>query len=811
MDALLQDLRVSLRRCARDPRTSLIIVLCAALAIGLNSSIFNIVHAFVLRSPAVEKPEELVRLYGTYPSTEFTSLSYPNYTDLRDHNEAFSEIAAYSIRPANLTVGGETHLANGMLATGNYFETLGVSAIRGRLFTTADDEVRGGHPLVVIGHQLWQSRFGREERVVGKKVLLNGQPFTVIGVLTPEFTGNIPGFVIDLWVPMQMQPVFLPANTDWLDRRGQSWLSSFARLRPGLTVQQANAQLDGVVGHLREANPEIDEDWSVEAYAGISPIPPNIGSMLKASSWVALVLVFCVLLIACANVASLLLARGEARKREISIRLALGAHRGRLVRQLLTESLVLSALGGGLGVLLAIWTSRVVPRLIPSFGVPITFDTAPDATVLGLTLILTLATGCLFGLVPALQASKPDLVPALKGESGTAGRRRRLTLRQALVAFQVAVSVLLLVSAGLLIRSLQNERAIDPGFRVDSMVLAKIDPSLFGYDGDRGLLLFDELRSRVAALPGVQAVTFGEIAPLTLANSQSSEIEVEGYAPAPGEGMNPEFNIVDNNYFTTLEIPIVAGRAFARSDAAGGRPVIIINQAMADRFWNGDALGQRVSLGGTWREVVGITSTGKYRSLREEPMSYMYLPLRQMWEPAQQIFVRTARDPLTLVASARAALREMDPNLPLTDIRTLREHTDGSLFLSQMAARVIGLFGGLALALATVGLFGLLSHAVARRTREIGIRMSLGADRVDVFSHLLREGLTLTVVGLAFGLAIASAAGRLTSSLLFELSGTDPMTYVGVTLVLLATSVLAITVPAIRATRIHPTVALRNE
>ncbi|MEM7587552.1 MAG: FtsX-like permease family protein, partial [Acidobacteriota bacterium] len=539
--------------------------------------------------------------------------------------------------------------------------------------------------------------------------------------------------------------------------------------------------------------------------------PPNISTMLQASSAVVLVLVFCVLLIACANVASLLLARAEARQKEISIRLAIGANRGRLICQLLTESLLLSAVGGGLGLAIAFWSSRVFPTLIPSFGVPIAFDTSPDATVLAFTLGLTLVTGCLFGLVPALQASKPDLVPTLKGESGSQGPRRRLPLRHALVAFQVAASVILLVGAGLFIRSLQQERGIDPGFRVDNLLVANLDPSLFGYDASRGQQLYDDLSERLTALPGVQAVGTAEIAPLTFANSQQWGIEVEGYEPAPDEPMSLDYNIVSHGYFATLEIPLLAGRAFTASDDAAGTPVVIVNQAMADRFWGGDALGQRIRMGSVWREVVGVTSTGRYRTLRETPKPFLYLPLRQSWEPSQEIFVRTAGDPITLLAAARGVLRELDPNLPFTNVRTMQQHAEGALFLSQMGARVIGLFGGLALVLSTLGLFGLLSHAVVRRTREIGIRMSLGANRSDVFAQLLREGLTLTGFGLALGLLAALATGRLASGLLFGLSGSDPRTFFAVTLILLATSVLAITVPALRATRVRPTVALRYE
>jgi predicted permease len=802
---------VSLRQLVRNPRTSFVIVLCATLAIGLNSAIFNVVHAFVLRAPAVASPNELVRLYSSFPGFDYASLSYPDYADLRERSTAaFSELAAYGIRPVNLSVDGETEQVAGILATGNYFAALGVAAARGRVFTADDDRVRGGHPVAVIGDRLWQSRFGAAADVVGRKLLLNGQPFTVIGVVPPEFAGTIPGLVMDLWVPMQMQPAFMPSDADLLERRGSGWLSTFGRLAPGVSAAQAQASLDLAVAELKEAY-RGDEEWSVAVHPGVSQVPPNVGVALEASSVLILVLVFCVLLIACANVASLLLARAEARRKEISIRLAMGAGRARLVRQLLTESGVLALLGGIVGTLLAVGAGRVFPALVPSFGIPVVVDVTPDATVYLFTLVVTLATGCLFGLVPALQASRPDLVTALKGEAAPRGGRRRMTLRQALVAFQVAVSVLLLVGAGLFIRSLQRERQVDPGYAMENLLLGSLDPSLYGYDKARGRLFFDELREEVASLPGVRAVTVGEIVPLTFSNSQQWGIEVEGYEPARGERMNPDYNVVGGDYFATLGIPLVEGRPFAAGDDAEGRPVIVVNRAMAERYWGGEALGRRVRLGGEWREVVGIAENVKVRSLRDEAQPYLYVPLGQVWKPAQELHVRTAGDPLAAVAAVRAALAGIDPDVPLLNVRTFAQHAEGSLFLSQMGARLIGLFGGLALLLATIGLFGLLTHAVVRRTREIGIRMSLGARGGDVFAQLLREGLKLTAIGLVAGLGAALAASRFLGSLLYGLSGADPATLTAVTAVLLASAVAAIAVPALKATRIDPVVALRYE
>ncbi len=811
MDAIFKDLRLSFRQLLRQPKSSFLIVLCAALAIGLNSSIFTLVNAFTLGTPpGIERAGDMVRLLGTYPGFDYASLSYPNYFDLRASSDVFEELAAYAVRPASLTLAGESERIYGTLVTGNYFAALGVEAARGRAFTAADNEKRLGHPVAVISDRLWHNRLGGAPDVLGRTLLLNGQSFTVVGVTPPEFHGTIPGFAQDIYVPIQMQPLFEPAEAEALDNRNAGWLTTIGRLAPGVSHEQAQAGLDLAVARLKQEYPDANEEWGVAVHRGISLFPPQMERPILASSFLILAVVFCVLLIACANVASLLMARGEARQREISIRLAIGASRGRLLRQLLTESVVLALLGGLAGTLMAWGTARLFPSLMPDLGVPVELAIELDSTVFAYTLGLTLLTGLIFGLAPALQASRPDLVPALKGESGTVGRGRRWPLRRVLVAFQVAVSVLLLAGAGLFVRSLEAESQVDPGFTVENVLLAHFDPAAHGYDEERGRRFYERLVERAAALPGVESVALGQTVPLAIGSQQQWVVEIEGYEPAPGERMNPEYNIVDAGYFQTLEIP-VEGRAFRTSDNPDGQPVILVNRAMAERFWNGDALGRRVRLGGEWREVIGIAENSKYLSLRESPQAHMYLPLYQFWRPQSNLHLRTAGDPLALVPALREVVREIDPDLPLYDVRTLEEHTRGALFLPRLGAQMIGAFGLLALVLATVGLIGVLTHAVVRRTREIGIRMSLGAGRGEVFSVLLRDGLELTAWGLVFGLAAALGLGQFLSGLLYGLSGTDLPTFAVAAVVLLLTAVAATSWPAWRATRIDPMTALRHE
>ena len=819
MDDLLRDIRFSFRQILHRPRTSVLVVICATLAIGLNASVFTLVNAVTLREPFVQDPERLTRLYGTYPGFHLASLSYPNYSDLRDLNQqsdspAFSDIAAYGVLPANVSVDGHHERLPTVVASGNYFSTLGVSAALGRVFGPEEDEIRSGHPVVVIGDRYWRLRFGADPAVVGKKILINSEPFTVIGVTQPQWQGTFPGMILDLWIPLQMQPVLQPAKAGVLDSRGSGWLMTAARLPDGVGLEQAQSRLDVSVAALKEKYPDRNEDWGVDVHAGISPLPPDVKKAIDLSSWAMLGLVGAVLLIACANVAGLLLARAEERQREIGIRLAIGAGRMRLVRQLLVESVTLASIGGVLGSFLAVSATRAFAAKAPMIGgMPVVVDTSPDLGVFLFSLGLTVLTGLLFGLLPALQATRPDLVPVLKGErSASSVGKARIPVRRLLVAFQVAVSMMLLITAGLFLGSLENERSVDLGFQSEGLLLAAMDPSLHGYDDASGLAFLDRVREKAAALPGVTSVSFGEVAPLTLFSSQQQTIDVEGYTPAEGERMNPEYNIVSDGYFETLGIPVLQGRGFEAHDHAEGAPVVVINQALADRFWtDGKALGSRLWTSGAWREVIGIVANGKYLSRREAAKPHVYLSMRQAWEPKQQIHIRTAGSPTALEPAVRSLIAELDPQVAVYNVRTMDQHLDASLMPARTGANLVSIFGGLALVLAAIGLFGLLSHAVARRTHEIGIRMSLGAAGTDIFRHLLSRGLTLVLVGLGLGLAAGLAVGKALSGILYGMSGTEPWIVLKVGILLLITAFVAIAVPAQRATRVDPMIALRHD
>ena len=816
MDDMFRDFRFSIRQILRRPRTSVLVVLCATLAIGLNASVFTLVNAITLREPFVQDPDRLTRLYGTYPGFPLASLSYPNFEDLRRLDRAadtpaFADMAAYSVMAGNISINGHNERLPTVLATGNYFTTLGVTAAMGRVFGPEDDTTRSGHPVAVIGDRLWRSRFGADPGVVGKTILINSEPFTVVGVTPAKWQGTFPGMVLDLWIPMQMHPVVQPSSQDVLDSRNMGWLMTAARLPDGVQPAQAQARLNVHVAALKEQYPEQNEDWGVDVHAGVSPLPPQVQNGMKMSSWAMLGLVAAVLLIACANVAGLLLARAEERQREIGVRLAIGAGRGRLVRQMLVESMTLAGLGGILGTGLAFAAARAFAGMAPMIGgMPVVLDTAPDPRVFLFTLVITLVTGVLFGLLPALQATRPDLVPVLKGERGGTGGRP--LVRRLLVGFQVAVSMMLLVTAGLFLGSLEKESTVDLGFQSHGLLLAALDPSLHGYDDAEGQVFLDRLHEKVAALPGVQSVAYGEVAPLTLFRSQQRGIGVKGYTPAEGERMNPEYNMVSEGYFKTLGIQLVQGREFERRDDADGAPAVVINQAMAERFWpDGKALGGEVEVAGAWRRVIGIAENGKYLSRREEAKPHFYLSIRQVWEPEQQLHVRTAGSPAALGQAVQAAVAELNPEVAVYNVRTMDQHLDASLMPIRTGANLVTLFGALALTLAAIGLFGLLSHAVARRTHEIGIRMSLGAAAGNIFRQMLRRGMTLVLGGIAVGLGAGLAVGKALSGILYDMSGMEPGIFLRVGALLLLTAFIAVAVPAHRATRVDPIKALRHD
>ncbi|MGH9840569.1 MAG: ABC transporter permease, partial [Blastocatellia bacterium] len=720
-------------------------------------------------------------------------------------------LAAYTFAPMSLSQNGNNERLWGYLVSGNYFDLLGVRAARGRMFTEEDDRAPGAHPVAVLSHGCWQQRFGGDPNLVGKTITLNNHGFTVVGIAPPEFNGTVLFLTPDVYVPMMMSKQIAPGER-WMENRGNGSLFTLGRLKPNVTVAQAKAAFDALAvqsGH----------EYPGEEDLRFSFAPPGMGLPMFRNATlgfagVLLALVGLVLLIACTNLASLLLARAVERRKEIAVRLSLGATRFRLARQLLTESVMLSLAGGALGVLAAWWLIDLVMALKPPVDAPLTIDLRLDWRVLAFTLIISLLTGVLFGLLPAWQATKPDLIPALKDEAGGGGVRRS-RLRNGLVVAQVALSLVLLVAAGLIVRSLQQVRAIGPGFDVERVVTASVDLNLQGYDKARGATFYRQLIARVEALPGVQSASSMGYLPLNL-DSSYNPIYAEGQPFTRGADLPLMLtNAVWPRYFETMGIPLLAGREFTVQDDREETRVVIVNESFARRFWPGqNAVGKRVRQGGPdnpfW-EVVGVARDSKYFSLGEDPQPFVYFPLARDYKGDVALLARTSGDPRSLLDAIRREVRALDANLPLYDAKTMREHMRLSLFPLRTGAWVMGGFALLALLLAGLGIYGVMSYAVSQRTRELGIRMALGARSGDVLRLVLRQGMLLTLTGLALGLAGALAVTRLMTSVLVGVSATDVVTFVSVTLLLALVVLLACWVPARRATKVDPMIALRCE
>ena len=841
MGNLWQDIRYGGRMLWKSPGFTAIAVLSLALGIGANTSIFSFVNAVLLRALPVAEPAQLVYVFSSNRNTPYNVASYPDYVDYRDKNEVFSALTAYASITLSLNSNDQADQISGQIVTGNYFDTLGVRAQVGRTFLPEEDTTPGGHPVAVISYGLWQSRFAGDPQITGRQLLLNGQSFTIVGVAPAEFNGAAAGQTNDIYVPMAMQALVRPPrggysgemNPDLLARRGPRWLNMVGRLKPGVSAAQAQAAMSTLAAQLAQSYPDTNREVS----ATVSPVskgdPTERGTLLSVAG-LLLAVVGLVLLIACANVANLLLARAASRRKEISIRLALGASRGRLIRQLLTESVLLALLGGAGGLLLAVWLIDVMRTYSPPGNFfPVAFDFSLDKSVLAFTLLLSVITGLIFGIAPALQASKPDLVAALKDETamlpGSHGSvARRFTLRNLLVVAQVALSLVLLISAGLFLRSLQQAQRIAPGFNSEHVLTMPLNINLLRYTKTQGQEFYRQVLERVAALPGVQSATLTRTPPLSGASRQSTVL-IAG-REGPDRGGNSETtgggreDVANNvtlassvalNYFQTLSIPLLRGRDFNAQDVEGAPGVVIINETFAKRYLpNQDPLGARVSLNGAqgpWLEVVGLARDGKYITLGEAPAPFLYQPLAQRHESGMTLLVRTNGDPASYVSAVRGAVQSIERNLPLANARTMPELLRTSLFPARMGAVLLGVFGLLALLLASVGLYGVMSYSVSRRTREIGIRMALGAQRSDVLRLVLRESMTLVAAGMLLGLIAAFATTRLLAGFLYGVSPTDPAAFTGIALLLAVVALVASLVPARRAAKVDPMVAFRYE
>jgi predicted permease len=797
----------------KHPAFTVIAILSLALGIGANTAIFSLVNTVLLRPLPVDKPEQLVALNSTTEKGDnFPTFSYPDYRDLRDRNDVLAGLALYRMAPVNLSHDGTNERIWGYLVSGNYFEMLGIGAARGRLLSPEDDRKPGAHPVAVISYNCWQRRFAGDPNVAGKNVIVNGRNYTIIGVAERGFTGTELAYVPEIWFPAMMLSQIEPGS-NWLESRDTSNSFVIGRLKPGVSLIQAESALKAITQQLAREYPNTNEGKSL-----MLSRPGLFGAFMRGPVvWFAgalMVIVALVLLLACTNLANLLLARASERRKEIAIRLALGAGRFTLIRQLLTESIVLAIMGGLVGFILAYWMVDLANALKPPIDIPITTEVKIDWRVLVFNGVLSLATGILFGLLPAFQATNPDLIPALKDETSVGGYRRSW-LRNTLVVGQITLSLILLICAGLVVRSLQQAQFMNPGFIPQNAVEASFSLDLQGYDETRGREFQRQLLDRVRALPGVQSAGLTNWVPLSL-SMNSSNIYVEGQAPQRGGNVPLSMNSrVSVGYFQAMGIRLLQGRDFTEQDKPQTPRVAVINETFARQFWSGqNSIGKRFSFEGAtgpWIEVIGVVQDGKYFSLSEKPEPFVYRPMGQNYDGWNILIARTTGNPQNVIAAIRREIQKLDPTLPIYDVRTMMEHMGLPLLPVRIAGAILGGFGILALILAAIGIFGVMSYAVSQRTREIGIRMALGAGAKQIFKFVVGEGLLLTLIGITVGLTLALMGTRFLSILLYGVSAIDPLTFAGVTLLLTLVAFLACYIPARRAMKVDPITALRHE
>jgi len=819
-DSWLQDLRYAVRLLRRNPLFALTAVLSLAIGIGANTTIFTIANALLFKPPlGVADASRLVDVGRSQDGQGFDNGSYSNYLDIRARNTVFSGIYAYRLGPEPMSLRGKDGAERiyGEMVSTNYFNVLGTPPHIGRLFTSDDSEQPGATPFAVLSHRFWMRRFNGDPAIVGQTLVLNGRPFTVIGV-TPEGFHGTTVLTSDLWVPVNMVGELasrLPPAI--LTSRESAWLVMGARLKPGVTVGQAQAELANIGRALEQEFPDANRGKGLRVVAS-SPVPGD-GAPIAAFMAVLMAIVMLVLAIACANVAGVLLARATTRRREIAVRLAIGAGRGRLIRQMLVESALLFLIGGSGGLVLARLMTGALLSLLPAVPLPIDVTLALDGRAVVFTLTLSLVAAILSGLAPAFHASRAEVVGALK--SDTQGGPERIWLRHAFVVSQVALSIVLVVGAGLFARALQRASEIDPGFDPHGVELATLDLSLGGYTADTGRVFARELIRRVRETPGVQAAALSAVMPLGDRGIGLGGLAVPGVEPRNGRRFfDVDWNVITPGYFATMKMALLTGRDFSDADREGTPSVVIVNETAARQWWpRQDALGKtllqengRPDAPDAVRTltVVGVARDSKYRNLGEDPRPFVYVPIQQQYMSRTVIAARSAHGQ-RLAGELRALLASMNPNLPIVQSLTFDAYSQLGLLPQRIAASVAGSLGLVGVLLAAIGIYGVTAYMVSSRTREIGIRMALGAERASVVRMVLRQGLTLTMIGAAIGLAVAAAASRLLGSLLFGVGATDPLTFIGSTLLFFVVGAAACYVPARRATAIGAMDALRYD
>jgi predicted permease len=810
MATLWQDLRFSARILLKDFPFTIVAILSLALGIGLNTAIFTFLNAVFLRPFPVRDPAHLISIVSKDENdTRFLPNSYPNYLDYRSHNDAFTDLAAFQAVEVSLASRDRPELIIGQMVTGNFFDVLGVKVSHGRTFLPEEDKTPGTHPVIVLSDALWRRRFEANPGIVGKTVLLNGQGFTVVGIAAEGFKGTGRRTAFQFWVPLMMyRQVFSMADhlydRDWLLFR------MVGRLKPRVTPEKAEANLKVIAQRLAHEYPKANRGQTVTVVPFMhEALGPNDRYLFVRAGLFLTMIVALVLLGACANVANLLLARSAVRRQEISVRLALGAGRFRLIRQLLTESLLLSLLAGALGLVVASWSRNLLTSVQSPFFSNQALDAPLDSRVLLYALLVSVLTGLIFGLAPTLQSSSLSPASALKG-FGLASTGGRWTLRNVVLVLQVALSFVSLVAAGWFLRSLYNARQTDPGFESKNLLLLTFNLNSLGYSKDQGEIFSERLLAEAAALPGVRRVGLAEnrlLAGIVMARS----ISLEDAGSDRPEPLLPT-NSVSLGYFDTLGIPIIRGRAFTEVDHEGSPRVAIINEAMARRYWpNENPLGRRFRFeeGTDLLEVVGIARDSKFISLTQGPQPYIYLPLRQNYTPTMTLYVRAALDTPGLKERIRKGIQRLDPQLPL-DVATAADIVDRSLWAPKMAAVLLSIFGGLALLLASLGIYSIVAFTVQQRKGEIGLRMALGARRLDIFRLILREGMEVVGMGLALGVTFTVFLGSPAAGLLYEVSPADPATFGATALLLTTVALMANLLPARRASQIQPLAALHS-
>jgi predicted permease len=826
METLLLDVRYALRVFRANPALFATAVLSLAIGIGPNSVLFSVIDAVGFRPLPIRDPASLVSVRAataTGPesgSIGVKGLAYRDYTEVRDRVQAFAEIGASSMAGFGLSGGSQAaEVVMGAAVTASYFQTLGVRALVGRTFFAEEDRTPGTHPVVVIGERLWRRRFLSDPGVVGRTVRLNSTSCTIVGVLPAEFGGTEPVLAPEVWVPTMLWPALSGGSAATLDATDGRSFTVVARLRDGVTMAQAAGEAATLGASLAERRPDTHKNWRlVTEYEQAAR-----RHRLEKIGTLSLVAVDLILLLACANVAGLLLGRAEARRPEVAVRIALGASRARLVRQLLTESALLSLAGAAAGSLLALWLLRLVPSLIPAMPITFNLDFRLDLRVLAGTLAVALLAAPVIGLFPALLASRPDVVPLLKGAaSGTVGRRGRVAPRNILVVGQIAVSLALLVSSALLTRSFLNQRQIDPGFVPRPMVFSTMAPGAAGHNGVRTREFYQRLLERLEATPGVERATMVGHLPLNnlFGGGASAEVVIPGFdLPAASESLRFRFNVVGTGYFGTMGIRLVRGREFVASDGPEAQAVVLINQTMARRFWpDQDPIGRHLIVatinGAAMRrdcEIVGVVQNGKYLNLNEPPEPYFYLPYAQQPRGEMTVIARVSTDARAMAAVFRRVVADLDPAVPIMQVTTIDEHMQTALVGQRAVAVLVGALGGFGLLLSVVGLYGVVAFLVSRRTREIGVRMALGAGRGAIFREAVLHGVTIAVAGVVIGEVLAIPTSRALASVQAGIRPAAPSLHVAAAVIWVAVAFVACYLPASRASRVDPMEALRHE